>query len=99
MISAGEKQMTITISSQYVLTTDHAASSYNQPVLVRVRDNSAYGPKDMIDDGVFGQLPAAEVVADFARVESLKETMTHGGVSPSADTVAAVNNFLRLAGL
>lgn len=35
---------------EYKLTTEHAASSYNQPVLVD-SDNNAYGPMDKLPDG------------------------------------------------
>ena len=48
----------------YRVTTDHAASSYGQPVLV-APNGTAYGPGDTLPDGrpaaeVIGQLQAAD---------------------------------------
>jgi hypothetical protein len=42
----------------YTLTTDHAASSYHQPVLVGP-DGTAYGPLDA--PNLFGETPADQV--------------------------------------
>ena len=37
--------------SRYILTTEHAASSYGQPVLVDTETNIAYGIADILPDG------------------------------------------------
>lgn len=89
--------MKIQINERYVLTTEHAASSYNQPVLVRLSDNSAYGPQDVIDDGLFGPLPAVDVVRRFAELELMAGAWTHGGIAPDPVAVAAVNTFVAMA--
>lgn len=89
--------MTIVIDERHVLTTDHAASSYGQPVLIR--DGVAYGSDDMYEDGVFGVTPATEPVLLFARREQLKAYMTHGGLMLDAESVALVERFLTLGGL
>ena len=54
----------------YYLTTEHAASSYGVPVLVRRSTNQAFGPADLIqtgNEGVFarieGPVTAAQHVA------------------------------------
>ena len=88
--------MTIVINKQYVLTTEHPASSYGQPVLVR--DGIAYGAGDVIDDGIFGLLPAADVVRNFAQTEQLKAAMTHSAAGLSAAEHQFVHSFLAQGG-
>lgn len=36
------------LSSSWKLTTEHPASSYGQPVLVRLADGEAFGPGDIV---------------------------------------------------
>jgi len=38
-------------SKKYILTTEHAASSYGQPVLVDTETGQAYGRADILPDG------------------------------------------------
>lgn len=90
--------MTIQISDRYILTTEHAASSYGQPVLVRTTDQTAYGAKDLIDDGLFGILPAVDVVREFAQSDILTAHFTHGAISPKPEAIELVNRFMALAG-
>lgn len=49
------KLVTIVGRKPYTLTTEHSASSYNQPVLVDDNSHTAYGPRDVIQDR-FGEL-------------------------------------------
>lgn len=51
--------------SQYILTTEHAASSYGQPVLVDTKTNIAYGTADILPDGT----PAAELYEQLSCCE------------------------------
>jgi hypothetical protein len=37
---------------KYILTTEHAASSYGQPVLVNTETNEAYGIGDILPDSI-----------------------------------------------
>jgi len=39
------------MSKEYILTTEHAASSYGQPVLVNTETGQAYGEGDILPDG------------------------------------------------
>jgi len=38
-------------SKKYILTAEHAASSYGQPVLVDTETGQAYGVADILPDG------------------------------------------------
>jgi hypothetical protein len=40
--------MEIILAPSRILTTDHAASSYNQPVLVHRGTGEAFGPEDIV---------------------------------------------------
>ena len=56
--------MQVELTPSYILTTNHAASSYNQPVLVDRGTDEAYGPADFFEPYVsWGLKPAALHVA------------------------------------
>ena len=54
--------------SRYILTTEHAASSYGQPVLVDTETNIAYGIADILPDGT----PAAQL---YEKLETYRENI------------------------
>ena len=77
--------MNATLAPSFVLTTEHAASSYGQPVLVHRQTGTAYGPGDVLEAyPSFGLLPAKQVVARLAK-----------GASLDAEGQAAVAQFCR----
>ena len=41
--------MKVELKKGYILTTDHSASSYGQPVLVNLKTGEAYGPMDIFE--------------------------------------------------
>ena len=41
--------MQVQLTPSYILTTDHSASSYGQPVLVDRGYDTAYGPGDIVE--------------------------------------------------
>lgn len=43
--------MTVTLTPEWALTTDHSASSYSIPVLIKREENTAYGPLDHVVHG------------------------------------------------
>ena len=51
--------------SRYILTTEHAASSYGQPVVVDTKTGTAYGIADVLPDG----RPAAHVYKQLSKIE------------------------------
>ncbi|MBA7629774.1 hypothetical protein ES703_37278 [subsurface metagenome] len=53
---------------RYILTTEHAASSYNQPVLVDTETNIAYGTADVLPDGT----PAMQLYEKLSQSEDPK---------------------------
>ena len=66
--------MKIQLSPSWVLTTDHSASSYNQPVLVNRADGEAYGPGDLIQAyDSWEILPASAVVLRLAEAREWDE--------------------------
>jgi len=70
----------------YVLTTDHAASSYGQPVLVERTTCKAYGVKDIFQPyPSWGYVPAWQVVERLSQAKQLSE-----------DELALVDRFLGL---
>lgn len=83
---------TIHIDKTTTLTTNHAMSSYNQPVLVR--DGVAYGPSDWVDEGIFGLISAQEIVRNFVDKLALRIAMTRGGVTPDDAETALLAKFL-----
>lgn len=56
--------------SRYILTTEHAASSYNQPVLVDTETNIAYGTADILPDDT----PAIQLYEQLSQNEDPKES-------------------------
>jgi hypothetical protein len=66
--------MKASLSPSWELTTDHAASRYGQPVLVRRSTGEAYGPEDILQAyASWGSLPAARVVARLAKTVHLDD--------------------------
>lgn len=62
------------IFKSWKLTTDHAASSYGQPVLVNRATGEAFGPGDIVQCyPSWGYLPAALAVDRLAAAESLDD--------------------------
>jgi len=60
--------MTLRLSGNWELSTEHAASSHGQPVLVRRATGEAYGPGDVVKMfPSYGFEPAREAVARLAR--------------------------------
>ena len=79
--------MQITLAPSWILTTDHAASSYGQPVLVHRSTGEAYGPGDiLVPYPSWGYMPAGAAVARFAKRKHL-----------DADGAALVEKFVGLA--
>ncbi len=78
--------MDITFSNGATLTTDHAASSYGQPVLVI--DSQAYGPADIINPScIFGPLSAAMMVSQLVKDDGFI------GSNPAHVSAVAVKRF------
>ena len=64
--------MQVTLSGTWALSTDHAASSYEQPVLVNRPSGDAYGPGDIVQlYPSYGFLPAADGVRRLAKTAKL----------------------------
>jgi hypothetical protein len=64
--------MEITLAPSWILTTDHAASSYGQPVLVKRSTKEAFGPGDIVQVyPSWGFQPAGQAVARFAKQAQL----------------------------
>ncbi len=62
------------LTGTWELSTDHAASSYGQPVLVNRPTGEAYGPADVVKAyPSYGFMPAAAAVARMARTANLDE--------------------------
>jgi len=60
------------LSPSWQLTTEHAASSYGQPVLVHRGTGEAYGPADIIKAyPSYGPMPAVDVVRRLAKTANL----------------------------
>ncbi len=55
------------LSPSLKLTTEHAASSYGKPVLVRSDSGDAFGPADLINVYHWGPQPAANVVVRLVK--------------------------------
>jgi hypothetical protein len=52
--------MQVQLTLSYIVTTDHSASSYGQPVLVNLGDEMAYAPSDSVElYSGWGRKPAA----------------------------------------
>jgi len=66
--------MTVKLSPSWTLTTEHAASSYGQPVLVHRTDGVAYGPGDIVKPyPSYGYMTAAAAVARLAKTARLDD--------------------------
>jgi len=52
--------------SRYILTTEHAASSYGQPVLEDAETGIAYGIADILPDG----RPAAQLYEELSEEDA-----------------------------
>ena len=66
--------MTTDIAPSFTLTTEHSASSYGHPVLVRLSTGEAYGPGDVIEAyPSWGFTPARQAVARMASTAQLDE--------------------------
>ena len=66
--------MRTTLSPSWDLSTDHATSSYNQPVLVNRSTGEAFGQADIVQ--VYpshGFVPAAQAVERMAKTASLDD--------------------------
>jgi hypothetical protein len=79
--------MKTTLSPSWELSTEHAACSYGQPVLVQRSTKQAFGPGDMVRVyPAWGFLPAAKAVARLATLTRL-----------DAEAQALVDQFVGLA--
>jgi hypothetical protein len=78
-------ELKLTKKGNVVLTTDHAASSYGQPVLVW--DGVAYGPDDVIDYGDVAQDSQAGMLVLFPRGETAARFVRGFGAHADADLV------------
>jgi hypothetical protein len=64
--------MTCQLAPSWILTTDHAASSHGQPVLVNRASGAAYGPGDLVEAyPSHGPTLAANAVDRLAKTASL----------------------------
>ncbi len=64
--------MKASLSPSWELSTEHAASSYGQPVLVQRSSKQAFGPADIVRIYPrWGFLPAARAVARLATLTPL----------------------------
>lgn len=64
--------MRTVLAPSWELSTEHAASSYGQPVLVHRATGEAYGPGDILTAyPSYGPRPAAAVVRRLARTATL----------------------------
>jgi hypothetical protein len=73
-------KMEVRLMGSWKLTTDHAASSYGQPVLVD-GTGEVYGPGDIVK--IFEQtgfVPAAEAIKRLVKINGIKlDKMDEGG--------------------
>ena len=63
--------MQVRLSGSWELSTDHAASSYGQPVLVNLDTGDAYGPGDILQYPPDGYMTAADAVRRLATTVQL----------------------------
>jgi hypothetical protein len=64
--------MIVTLSGTWILSTEHAASSYGQPVLVHRPSCDAFGPADIVEAAPsYGLLPARDAVARLAKTATI----------------------------
>jgi hypothetical protein len=62
----------VVLAPSWLLTTNHSASRYGQPVLVDRSTGDAFGPNDMVQLGTHLR-PAAVLVAQLAKPLALRE--------------------------
>ena len=55
-------------TQRFELTTEHAAASYGQPVLVDRETGEAYGPADLVEIG--GEYVSGQQIAEALLAES-----------------------------
>ena len=66
--------MEIVLKPSWILTTDHSASSYGQPVLVNRGTGEAFGPGDVLEAyPSWGWLPARDAVKRMLKTVELSE--------------------------
>jgi len=66
--------MKIILSPSWELSTDHSASSYGQPVLVKRSTGEAFGPGDILKPyPSYGFMSAADAVRRLAKTKKLDE--------------------------
>jgi hypothetical protein len=66
--------MKISLSPTWKLSTDYAAPSYGQLVLVNRTTGEAFGPGDLVKPyPSYGLMPAAEAVRRLAKTKKLNE--------------------------
>lgn len=66
--------MQANLAPSWELTTEHAASSYGQPVLVNRGTGEAYGPGDILTPyPSYGPMVAADAVRRLAKTAKLDE--------------------------
>jgi hypothetical protein len=59
----------LNLTPTWSLSTDHAASSYGQPVLVNSASGEAFGPGDIIQPyPSWGMMPGADAVRRMAKL-------------------------------
>ncbi len=64
--------MKASLAPSWELSTEHAASSYGQPVLVHRATGDAYGPGDIVKPyPSYGYVPALDAVARLAKTARL----------------------------
>lgn len=64
--------MQVNLSGSWELSTDHAASSYGQPVLVNRTTGEAFGPGDILKPyPSYGFMSAAEAVRRLSKTADL----------------------------
>jgi len=78
----------VNLSGSWELSTDHAASSYGQPVLVNRATGEAFGPGDILKPyPSYGFMPAAEAVRRLSKTADLD--------ADGRDLVAKFADFLK----
>ena len=65
--------METTLAPSWTLSTDHASSSYGQPVLVNRHTGTAYGPGDVLQIGGLGWGPARQHAQRLGRAAQLDD--------------------------
>jgi hypothetical protein len=83
--------MTVRLSGTWELSTDHASSSYGQPVLVNRSTGEAFGPGDIRKAGLNGFMPAGEMVRRLAKTAKL-DAEGRGLVAKFADAMKGGNH-------